>query len=110
MSAREELLAALEAVTGEMLAVPAEEIDCLLELAGRRGRLAARLGPLAAAEGRLRERLERVIAAGDEIEIRVRKVMAMLESEIARADREDRFARELRTTVPAAPNLLDLRA
>jgi hypothetical protein len=98
------VLAELEAVTAAMLAAPPDDLDRLQELARRRGRLALQLGP------QPKQRLERLLAAGDELERRIRKTMAVLEAEIARTEREDRFARELRATVPNAPGLLNLRA
>jgi len=105
----DDVLSALEAVTGEMLATDIDQVDRLHELAERRGHLAAQISRLKTGDASLLERLERVIAASDEVETRVRKMIAALECEIANADRESRFARELGSTVPAESGLLDLQ-
>jgi flagellar motor component MotA len=107
----EEILTALEGITGEMLATGIEQLDRLHEMADRRGLLAAQLSRLDTRDRSFRQRLEQVVAAGEEIETEVRKMIAVLECEIAGTDREIRFAHELSATVPAATatSLLDLK-
>lgn len=106
----ESVLAVLEAVTAEMLDTPVAELERLSELAQQRGELAARLRTCGLEGDSARVRLERLVAAGDELEGRVRTLAAVLERELGDVERQDRFARELQATVPAAPSRLNLQA
>jgi hypothetical protein len=104
-------MAELERVTEAMLTVAAGEIERLEELVSVRGELVLQIAA-AGLDAEKAERVKRVIDGGAQLQARVVAMAAALRQELAAAEREARFVREVGGTVSGEAGMvaLDIRA